>query len=140
MVLVCNGSAEEPKDPVSGRLRHITAVTHDRINHQPERRIDDGAGFLGVEVLNQLHRSLDVSEQNRDSLALTIRRRIRGFCAYVYGRACGDTVLRFAASTIERLCTFKAELSGWRILCFAGRTAARKRRRAFHAEFRPVRI
>src|SRR5262249_16021192 len=81
---------------------------------------------------------LDVCEQHSDRLALTFRRRIRGSCAYIYKRPRGGTALRFAASTIERLCTFKAELRGWRILCFTGGTSARERRRAFDAEFRPV--
>src|SRR5262249_26693563 len=131
---------EQGKDAITGRLGDVAAVALHRLHHHFECRVDDGTGFFWVEVLDQLHRSLDVGEQRGDRLALTIHRRIRRFCAQVYRRASGSTALRFAASTIERLRTFKAELRGWWILCFAGRTSARERRRAFHAEFRPVGI
>jgi hypothetical protein len=47
----------------------------DRVDHQLERRVDDGARFLRVEVLHQLGRALDVGEQRRDRLALTIECR-----------------------------------------------------------------
>jgi hypothetical protein len=35
----------------------------DRIHHQLERGINERARFLGIEVLYQVHRSLDVREQ-----------------------------------------------------------------------------
>jgi hypothetical protein len=46
------------------------------VDHQLESGIDDGAGLLRVEVLDQLHRSLDVGEQHCDSLALALERGI----------------------------------------------------------------
>src|SRR5215472_7308808 len=111
--------AEQGKDPVASGLGDVTAVTLHCPHHQFERRVYDGAGFLWVEVLDQVHRSLDVREQHGDRLALTIRRRIRGFCDYAYRRACSGSALGFAANTVERFRTFKAELRGWRILCVA---------------------
>jgi hypothetical protein len=52
-----------------------------RVDHQLQRRIDNRAGLLGVEVLHQLHRTLDVGEQGGDGLALafnSFRRRLFG--------------------------------------------------------------
>jgi hypothetical protein len=46
----------------------------DRVDHQLQRRIDDRACFLGIEVAHQFGRALDVREQRRDSLALTVER------------------------------------------------------------------
>jgi hypothetical protein len=43
-----------------------------RVDHQLQRRIDYRARLLGVEVLHQLHRALDVGEQSGDGLALTV--------------------------------------------------------------------
>src|SRR5215470_9960566 len=133
MIFLSDRRSEQGEDTVAGLLGDVTVIVMDGVDHQLQRWIDNGAGFLGVEVLDEFHRSLDVGEQHSDRLALTIRRGIRGFCAYEYRRACSGGVLRFAASTIERLRTFKAELRGWRILCVAGRTSAHKRRRTFHA-------
>ncbi len=53
-----------------------------RVDHQLQRRIDDCSGRFGVEVLHQLHRTLDVREQRRHRLALAVdcfgRRAIGG--------------------------------------------------------------
>ena len=45
-----------------------------RVHHQLERRIDQAARVLRVEVLDQLHRALDVGEQRGHVLALTVER------------------------------------------------------------------
>ncbi len=72
MVFVRDGRAEQGEDAVSGRLRSVASLAIDRIHHQPEGRINDGARLFGVEVLDQLHRGLDVGKQRRDRLALAI--------------------------------------------------------------------
>jgi len=46
-----------------------------RVDHQLQRRVDDRAGLLRVEVLHQLGRALDIREQRRDRLALALGRR-----------------------------------------------------------------
>jgi len=56
-----------------GGLGDVAAVALHRLHHQLECRIDDGAGVLRVEVLDQVHRSLDVCEQRGDGLALTVK-------------------------------------------------------------------
>src|SRR5262245_48130494 len=106
-----------------------------------ERRIDDGAGLFGIEILDQVHRTFDVGEQNRDRLALTLKRGIISSDACLYRRARRtSSALRFAPRAVERLAAFQTELCGCRILRVARRAAAREWRRAFDAELRPVRI
>ena len=70
MVLVRDRRAEQREDPVTRGLHDVAVVAMDRVDHQLQRRIDDRARFLGVEVLHQFHRALDVGEQRRDGLAL----------------------------------------------------------------------
>jgi len=57
------------------RLGDVAAVAPRRVHHQLECRIDDGAGFLGIEVLDQVHGAFDVGEQRGDDLALALGRR-----------------------------------------------------------------
>jgi hypothetical protein len=52
----------------------VAVVTLDGLDHQFQRRIDNRSRFLGVEVLLQLGRSLDVRKQRRDRLALAFCR------------------------------------------------------------------
>jgi len=44
----------------------------DRVDHEPQRRIDNGARLLGVEVCHQLGRTLDIGKQGGDCLALAL--------------------------------------------------------------------
>ncbi len=74
MVLVRHGGAEQREDAISGGLHDVAAIAMDRVDHQLQRRVDNGARLLGVELLHQLHRALDVSEQRRDRLALALER------------------------------------------------------------------
>jgi hypothetical protein len=34
----------------------------DRVHHQLQRGVDDGACLFGIEILHQLHRALDVGK------------------------------------------------------------------------------
>ena len=74
MVLVRDRRAEQREDAVAGGLHDVAVVAMDRVHHQLERRIDDRARLLGIEVLHQLRRALDVGEQRRDRLALAVER------------------------------------------------------------------
>ena len=62
MILMRDRSAEQREDAIPGRLRHIALVAMHRVHHQLERGIDQAARLLRVEVLDQLHRTLDVGE------------------------------------------------------------------------------
>ena len=72
MVLVGQRSAKHREDAVAGRLHHVAVVAMHRRDHQLEGGIDDGAGFLWVEVLLQFGGALDVGKQSGDGLALTV--------------------------------------------------------------------
>src|SRR5229473_7045331 len=43
MVLVRDRGTEQGEDAVAGRLHDVTVVAMDRLHHQLERRVDDGA-------------------------------------------------------------------------------------------------
>ena len=74
MVLVRHRRPEQREDAVVGRLHDIATVTPHRLDHQLQRRIDNAAGLFGIEVLHQLGRALDIGEQRRHRLALTLER------------------------------------------------------------------
>jgi hypothetical protein len=67
--------AEQREDAIAGGLHDVAVIAMRRIDHQPDRRIDDRPGLLGIEVLHQIHRTLDVREQRGDRLALALDRR-----------------------------------------------------------------
>src|SRR6516162_8752158 len=69
MVLMRRGRTEQCEDSVAGIL-HAAIVTACRIDHYFQRRVDDRARLLGIEVLLELGRALDVGEQRGDRLAL----------------------------------------------------------------------
>ena len=73
MVLMGDRRAEQREDAVAGRLHDIAVVAMHRVDHQLQRRVDDRARLLGIEVAHQLGRALDVGEQRRDGLALAIQ-------------------------------------------------------------------
>jgi hypothetical protein len=88
MVFMCDRRAEQRENAIAGRLHDVTVVAMRRVNHQLQRRIDDRAGLLRVEVAHKLGRALDVGEQRRHRLALALD--CFGRCAIS-----GDYDLRF---------------------------------------------
>jgi hypothetical protein len=51
-------------------LNDIAAVIPDGLDHQLESWIDNRSRFLRIELFDQLHRALYISEQGRDGFAL----------------------------------------------------------------------
>src|SRR5438477_12988358 len=74
MVLVCDRSPEQREDAIAGRLHDITVVAMGGVHHQLERGIDHRARLLGIEILHYLGGPLDIGEQRRDGLPLTVER------------------------------------------------------------------
>jgi len=70
MVLMGNRRPEQREDAVAGGLDDVAVIAAHRIDHQPQRRIDNRARLLGVELRHQLGRALDIGEQRRDHFAL----------------------------------------------------------------------
>src|SRR5262245_59065446 len=72
MVLVRDWGPKQGKDAIAGRLHDVAVIAADRVDHQLERGIDDGARLLRVEVLLKFGRAFDIREQRRHSLALAL--------------------------------------------------------------------
>jgi hypothetical protein len=88
MVLVRDRSPEQREDAVAGIL-HVGIIVARGVDRYFQRRVDDRARLLRIQVLLELGRALDVGKECGDRLALTVRRGIRGFRAYMYRRARG---------------------------------------------------
>jgi len=65
---------EEGKNAITGRLHDVAVVSMNRVDHKLKDRIDNGTSLFRIEVLHQVHRSLDVREQRCDRLALALDR------------------------------------------------------------------
>jgi len=105
--------AEEREDAVTGRLHDVPVVAMDSVDHQLKRRVDDRPRLLRVEVLHQLRRALDVGEQRRHRLALTLERR-RGFLRNEAHRGrrlrCGCLALGNSSIAVKRGGALAAEI------------------------------
>jgi hypothetical protein len=75
VVLVGERGAEERHDPVAHHLVHRALVVMDGLHHQREDGIENLARLFGIAVAEQLHRALDVGEEDGDLLSLTFERR-----------------------------------------------------------------
>ena len=76
MILVRERRAEERHDPVAHDLVDGALVPVDRLHHVLEDRVEELARLLGVAVGEQLHRALEVGEEDGDLLALALQRRL----------------------------------------------------------------
>src|SRR5215472_15500413 len=110
MVFVSNGCPEHRENAIPGGLRNVAAVAAASVDHQVQRRINDPSCLFRIEAFHQLGRASDVGEQRGDRLALALERFVHNPGAYLYPRARIRYRFRFAASTLERLRTFEAEL------------------------------
>ena len=81
MVFVCERGAEKREYAIAGRLDDVAVVAAHGFDHQSERRIDDGAGLFGVEVLGETRRVDDVDEECRYDLALALGYEVGVRCA-----------------------------------------------------------
>src|SRR5215472_12824971 len=130
--------AEQGKDPVASGLGDVTAVTLHCPHHQFERRVYDGAGFLRVEVLDEVHRSLDVGEQHGDRLAFAFKVFRGGRAGYSNLGLVGLPYSRRRRS--QGRAALAAEFFRRLNSSSASRTLGRKRRTALGTEFPPFSI
>ena len=63
MVFARDRRAKQGEDSVPCRLHDIAFVAADRLDHEIEGRVDDRAGFFGVEILGKSCRADDVNEE-----------------------------------------------------------------------------
>jgi hypothetical protein len=113
----------------------------DGLHHQLEDWIEDLARLLGIAVGEQLHRALEVGEQDSDLLALTFEGGLgrEDFLGEVLrgvgrGRSRRYAYLPVAGTGSERLAALLAELVCRRVRRAAGRTDDIKLRPALRAE------
>ncbi len=78
VVLVGEGRAEQRHDPVAHHLVDGALVAVDGLHHPLEDGIEELARLLGVAVGEQLHRALEVGEEDGDLLALALEGGLRG--------------------------------------------------------------
>jgi hypothetical protein len=77
MILMSQRSPEERHDPVSHDLVDRALVAMDGLHHVLEDGVQKLAGFLGITVGQQLHRTLQVGKQDGDVLALAFESSLR---------------------------------------------------------------
>jgi hypothetical protein len=127
VVLVRNRCAEERHDPVAHHLVHRALVAVDGLHHVREDRVEDLARFLGIAVGEQLHRALEIGEQDGHLLPLAFERRLRAenslgeMLRRVGLRRRGQRYHRRAWGSDARA-AFQTELRGWREVSAAVRT------------------
>jgi hypothetical protein len=69
--------AEERHDAVTHDLVHGALVMVHGLHHVLEHRVEELARLLGIAVGEQLHRALEVGEEDRHLLALALERGLR---------------------------------------------------------------
>ena len=72
VVLVGERRAEERHDPVAHHLIHRAFVAVDRLHHALQHGVEDLARLLRIAVGEELHRALEVGEEDGDLLALAL--------------------------------------------------------------------
>ena len=78
VVFVGERRPEERHDAVAHHLVDGALVAMDRLHHALQHRVEELPRFLGVAVGEQLHRALEVGEQNGDLLALALQGGLGG--------------------------------------------------------------
>ncbi len=78
VILVGQRCAEERHDPVAHHLVHRALITVDGLHHPLQDGIENLARLLGIAVSQQLHRALEVGEEDRDLLALAFEGGLGG--------------------------------------------------------------
>ena len=53
--------AEQGKDAITQRLRHIAVVLMHRVHHQLQGRINNRSRFFGIESFNQRRRAFEIA-------------------------------------------------------------------------------
>ena len=78
VVLVGHRRPEEGHDPIAHHLVHRPLVPVDGLHHALEHRVQELSRLLGVPVGQELHRALEVREEDRHLLAFALEGALRG--------------------------------------------------------------
>ncbi|HUB46100.1 MAG TPA: hypothetical protein VMB73_14030 [Acetobacteraceae bacterium] len=139
MILIGGGRAEQGQDAIARGLNHIAFIGLHGVDHQAQRRVDDGARLLGIEFHHQFDGSFDVREQHADQLALAFEHRVRRR-PIVVDRYCrmGMKGCGLLWRTLEPCRALAAESRHCRILGMAARAYPVQGAAAFGAEASPA--
>jgi hypothetical protein len=74
MILMRKRGAEQRHNPVAHYIAHRSLVAVNYGHHLLEYRVKELSSFPWISISQQLHRTLDFSEQGRDLLALPFER------------------------------------------------------------------
>ena len=139
VVLVGDGRPEQRHDPVAHHLVHGALVAVDGLHHALEDRVEELARLLGIAVGQELHRPLEVREEDGDLLALAFQGGLGGedLLGQVLGgvRLRGGRMNRGRGASGYGLAALEAEARAPGKLCATG--AARKREAGSTAEAEP---
>ena len=115
VVLVGEGRAEQRHDPVAHHLVDGALVPMHRLHHVLEHGVEELARLLGIAVGEQLHRALQVGEEDRDLLALALQGGLGG--EDLLGEVLGGVAIgraRRSRRTAQRLTAAVTEAArGW---------------------------
>jgi hypothetical protein len=78
VILVSERRSEERHDPIAHHLVHGALVPMHGVHHSLEHGIQDPAGLLGIAVGEQLHRALQIGEEDGDLLPLALEGTLGG--------------------------------------------------------------
>jgi len=137
VVLVRDGGAEHRHQPIAHQPADRSLVPVDGVHHQASHTVEERLCLFRIAALDQLRRSNDVGEQDRDLLPLaceggTTREDLLGQVARRVGA--GRALNHWLDGASYRLGALHAEFRSVRQLGTAVRTASRERRTALHAE------
>src|ERR1700730_13634407 len=137
--------AEQGGDCIAGGLNYVAVVVMDRVDHQAQSRIDDRARLLWIQLLHQIHRTLDVGEEGGHRLALLVGDVSQGPFGRYANRALGSSAVSRRSGAgrrpgLERVPALPTEFEGRRILESATGAAAGEGRGAIAAKFHAVGI
>jgi hypothetical protein len=77
MVFMGQRGAEQREDRVAGGVHYVALIKMHGVDHDLEREVDDVAGLFRIEAFQQVHRTLDISEQRGEHFALAFHRVTR---------------------------------------------------------------
>ena len=72
MIFMRDGRTKQRKDAIAQGLRHIALVAMHGIHHELQRRVDNRAGFFGIEAFNQRRGAFEIGKERGDRLTLTV--------------------------------------------------------------------
>ena len=73
MIFMGNRRAEQGKDAIAQRLRHIAFIAMHGIHHELQGGINNRSRFFGIESFDQRGGAFEIGKQRGDRFALAIR-------------------------------------------------------------------